>query len=213
MKRQATHILALMVTAGFVLGGCSSSDANAPTTEPDAAVDAPEDTFVDVDANAKLCASACECTRVKDKPRCETHCQQELEGKGYLHQDMAIDFYHWLDEQPEKCNVDINSWSLRWDPLSKGGMDRLRTLDEEQFKPCFDWAPKANFTSKAAKWSYCFENYYVYNEPIRAKLRECYALPELKKSYDCIDNTADCISDGKWLQGFGPEWDDSCPAP
>ena len=163
--------VALLSLLGNVSAGCSETSSSPPPSQTnDAATD------VAIDPNVeRVCPGACEtvrtCVAETDVNACEAQCAKELTGTGYLIPYLALPFFESLrDTKPQYACVHLDgndTWEkMHWEV----------TKDKDQFEECRAAMIRYYGGDDNEGFShYCYEGFYILNQPIRDTIRPCFA--------------------------------------
>jgi len=155
-----------------------------------------------------LCEGACgripSCTNPSfkvDLEKCQKKCVEEVTGAGLLIQEIALQFYTGMRDDPEGCRFprDGNK-SPYWAQFITTDPKAFEILKEpEVMSECVDELVECNPVDKNEMLFSCFRGHYRYNKEIRAKKSACFKL-KCPDDYYCWSGAS--ISGMFWQDGI-----------
>lgn len=186
----------------FAGAACKSADTTPATTGPGT------DSGIDPDAAGlapELCPAACAtvktCDSSLEQGACEAQCAKELAGTGYLIQEVAVEYFQLLHDNPS----DPQCYYTNFGPW------RVNVLHPEAFtihvnelavlNECVDVeVPCVNLPRQTLE-SGCFLGFYRFTEQQRSKVRACFthtvSAATCSAMSDCFCNTT--IPGSPWV--------------
>ncbi len=128
---------------------------------------------------------------------------EEVTGKGLLIQEIALQFYTGMRDDPEGCRYPLGGiHSPYWDKFMYPDPKAFETLKEPAvMTECVEESWECNPVDKKELLSSCFRDHYRYNAEIRAKKSACFKL-KCPDDYYCWSGAS--INGYFWQDGIEP---------
>jgi hypothetical protein len=136
-----------------------------------------------------------------DLEKCQKKCVEEVTGAGLLIQEIALQFYTGMRDDPKGCTYPRSGYkSHYWAQFLTSDPKAFESLKEpELMVECVEGSWKCYDGEKNDYLSSCFSGHYRYNAEIRAKKSACLKL-KCPDSYYCWSGAS--ISGTFWMDGI-----------
>lgn len=153
---------------------------------------------------SQLCTDACNvfqtCDSALDVGSCNSQCELEVAGTGYLSQELALRFFNDVVATGSDTGCDLTRSNRWWVVLTETAGFASSLTDQQTFETCRSSMVCSRTEPELS--AICLLRFYRYNDAIREESKKCFPLCSSSEPETCFSKAAP--PGQPWIAGVSP---------